>query len=432
MIAGGAILAIAGFGLIVLSPLAVVAGVVGLIIAAIGIYLHPPEGWEQLPDRLAQAQALQQEQDAKAHAAAAEADELLCCVSCDDIEILAATTTANERARIELEAKTENARSNVAVLQQQIDDREAVVAALEGKLKEALATTGLETVEQLAERAGAREKATRALRDRKQRLEGALGGDTKEALEQTHRDLSTQLTGLQATLESPELATARMSPEQYQELRTKIDQLNKSRDTHEKAARQAEAQIAAARYDQDAVKELEGRRERLVQREQLLTERLEVWAAARDAIEEAKNETLSTVTEAIAPRMGELLAKLTGSRYARVCLDSDLTPHVQFSDGERGVPLELEAGGDTPSLSCATREQVFLAGRLAIIDMLWPEGGPPLLLDDPLVNFDASRRQAAVEVIKLMAHTHQVILFTCSDDYTDVADVIIDMPGPNQ
>ena len=83
-----------------------------------------------------------------------------------------------------------------------------------------------------------------------------------------------------------------------------------------------------------------------------------------------------------------------------------------------------------PSLSCATREQVFLAARLAIVDMLWPEGGPPLLLDDPLVNFDPARREAALEVIREAAQRHQVILFTCAHDYDHIAAHMVEMPSP--
>ena len=87
-----------------------------------------------------------------------------------------------------------------------------------------------------------------------------------------------------------------------------------------------------------------------------------------------------------------------------------------------------EVGPET--LSCAAREQVYLAARLAIINMLWPQVGPPVLMDDPLVNFDAMRREATILALQDFAQKRQVILFTCHDDYRSFATQYIEIPRP--
>lgn len=65
-------------------------------------------------------------------------------------------------------------------------------------------------------------------------------------------------------------------------------------------------------------------------------------------------------------------------------------------------------------LSQGTMEQVYLALRLAIIDHL-DSGGErlPLFMDEALVNWDASRRDRAFELLERVAEHRQVFLFTC-------------------
>lgn len=94
--------------------------------------------------------------------------------------------------------------------------------------------------------------------------------------------------------------------------------------------------------------------------------------------------------------------------------------------------MTLDGRGADPrtELSCATREQVYLAARLALTRLLWPDELPPIMLDDPFVNFDAQRRRQAVQVVCELAAGAQVLLFTCDEDYDEFADAVIVLPGP--
>ncbi len=66
------------------------------------------------------------------------------------------------------------------------------------------------------------------------------------------------------------------------------------------------------------------------------------------------------------------------------------------------------------SLSQGTREQVYLALRLAIVDHLDASGERlPLFMDEILVNWDAWRRDRAFELLERVAERRQVFLFTC-------------------
>ena len=428
LIASGVALVVGGVVLAFLSSDYLALTALGLIAWSVGVLLGPPAGLKKLPGRLEEARAAHTAKTQDAEGRQRELEELLSAAGCESLDELAEQAAAQERARITAAARLENTRSNIAVLRERIDQTSAIIHSLEEKLQDALDAAGLKTKERLVEEADAREKARRALRDKQQTRDGALGGETREALEERRRELSREWRGRQDELESPELATARMSPEDYQSLLSRIKELQEAREEREREARQAERAIAGARHDADSLSVLEGEREQLVERERLLQDRLNIRTLAREVIVEAEHETLAAVTEAIAPRMGELLAQLTGNRYCEISLDDEMGPRVSLP--ESGQEIELSADRGDASLSCATREQVFLAARLAMMDMLWPEGGPPLLLDDPLVNFDGERRQAALAAIKSASKTHQVILFTCTHEYDAVAEQVIELAGP--
>ena len=70
----------------------------------------------------------------------------------------------------------------------------------------------------------------------------------------------------------------------------------------------------------------------------------------------------------------------------------------------RTIPLE--------SLSQGTVEQAWLALRLAAIDIAFPQGGMPLLLDDCFLAYDDERLS---HTLLWLAENYsgQVFLFTC-------------------
>ena len=69
---------------------------------------------------------------------------------------------------------------------------------------------------------------------------------------------------------------------------------------------------------------------------------------------------------------------------------------------------------DAALLSAGTLDQLYLAVRLAICDLvLPPEKQVPIVLDDALANFDDQRCAAALRFLKEAAGDRQILLFTC-------------------
>ena len=65
-------------------------------------------------------------------------------------------------------------------------------------------------------------------------------------------------------------------------------------------------------------------------------------------------------------------------------------------------------------LSAGAADQLYLAVRLAIAELVLPEDkSVPLVLDDALANFDDERCKAALRYLKELSKTRQILLFTC-------------------
>jgi uncharacterized protein YhaN len=99
------------------------------------------------------------------------------------------------------------------------------------------------------------------------------------------------------------------------------------------------------------------------------------------------------------------------TREAYRGLTSGLDPRTDaprleaVSSSGRQVPVE--------GLSDGTRDQLFLALRLATIELTLDTAEPvPMVMDDVLVHFDTERAQATLEVLAEFGQRNQVLLFT--------------------
>lgn len=129
---------------------------------------------------------------------------------------------------------------------------------------------------------------------------------------------------------------------------------------------------------------------------------------ARHLADEAVRRYREAHQDPILARASAALARLTGGRWRAVVAETD----------RRGAPrlAAIGAAGDeraVAELSEGTRDQLYLALRLAAIEEAFARHGPmPVVLDDVLVNFDDDRAAAALEVFAALAVQAQVLLFT--------------------
>lgn len=137
----------------------------------------------------------------------------------------------------------------------------------------------------------------------------------------------------------------------------------------------------------------------------------EEWMGLRLAarcVEQMKRRHERTCQPATLAAASDYLAQLTRGRYANVW--TPLGEQHLCVDDESGEAFRVE------QLSNGTREQLFLAIRLALVNRFVGEGIElPMVLDDVVVNFDQLRTEAAVDTLMEFAkkQQQQILLFTC-------------------
>ena len=148
-------------------------------------------------------------------------------------------------------------------------------------------------------------------------------------------------------------------------------------------------------------------REQLRGKMRSAAERYLVLAAARIILDRA-------VERAERERQPELLKRASLYMEKFTC---GICTRVYNSAKENQLKVttsDFPEGKSAPQLSRGTREQLFLALRMALIDSLQQDDESlPVVFDDIFVNFDTKRRDAAWQTMESFAADKQLIIFEC-------------------
>ena len=143
-------------------------------------------------------------------------------------------------------------------------------------------------------------------------------------------------------------------------------------------------------------------------REQLssLQTEYDAIALAMDALTQANTTLQNRFSPALGARAADIFSAITAGRYGKVLLSRDFSLSAEMAGDPVGRSIRL--------LSQGAADQLYLAVRLAICDMVLPaEKRVPLILDDSLVSFDDDRLRAALDYLLAESEKRQILLFTC-------------------
>lgn len=198
---------------------------------------------------------------------------------------------------------------------------------------------------------------------------------------------------------------------------------------------EAERHLAGARKDLEHLLELPTL-------DQIESERDRLQAEANDI--EAKRDRLMLLSNVIRMadqrfreehqpdvlrRASDYLYRITNGRYDRLDYDEGTDTLRVF---EAGDAFGFVVGSP---LSQGTRDQIYLAVRLAIVDHL-DEGQErlPVFLDEDFVNWDAARRARFYHVLQDVSERRQIFVFTCHEWLareieSRLSSVLVDIAG---
>lgn len=138
-----------------------------------------------------------------------------------------------------------------------------------------------------------------------------------------------------------------------------------------------------------------------------------------DALQAANATLQNRFSPELGRRAAEIFADMTGSTWSHILLDREF--HLSAESGSDPTRRSVQL------LSAGTADQLYLAVRLAICEMILPpEQNPPLILDDALLTFDDARLSTTLDYLTRLGAQRQILLFTCQGRE---AALLRDRPG---
>ena len=165
---------------------------------------------------------------------------------------------------------------------------------------------------------------------------------------------------------------------------------------------QIQGRLAAIGQPDDLERQLRSMQEQLAQ----LQGEYDALAMALGSLRTANVALQNRFSPELGHRAAEIFADMTGSDWSSILLDREfhLSAETDSDPTRRNVQL----------LSTGTADQLYLAVRLAICEMILPpEQNPPLILDDALLTFDDMRLGKTLDYLTRLGEKRQILLFTC-------------------
>lgn len=149
-----------------------------------------------------------------------------------------------------------------------------------------------------------------------------------------------------------------------------------------------------------------------------LRDALELWQDRKDA-DQKKSETLDRTLEylqqardslsgnylgTIQKSFGNYLGRMTGEDREKILVTGDLEVRLE----RQGQARELAY------FSAGQTDLVMLCMRFALVDALFSDVKPFVILDDPFVNLDDERTEQALALLKDLARDRQILYLVCN------------------
>lgn len=207
------------------------------------------------------------------------------------------------------------------------------------------------------------------------------------------------------------------------------DQLARFDEDPAPAVRRLEVQLEAANQEANRARDLEARElgkldslgaqgpySTLVAAEERVSQldeearreesRLEAIRLLYDTVSACRAEAIAAVSAPVEASATRLLQRIAGRRLGRIQVGAAFDPAAV-------LPESLEQGVTPDNLSGGEQEQLYLATRLALAEVLAREERQLVVLDDVLTATDAGRLARVMNVLEEAAERLQVLILSC-------------------
>ena len=197
------------------------------------------------------------------------------------------------------------------------------------------------------------------------------------------------------------LEDPRILQEQERELTAQMDVLVNRRHRLEQELTVLREQIQQIPELQDALRQWQEQKAEDQKKSDLLDDTMTL-------LEQAKENLSHSYMGPIRRSFGEYLDKLWGVQEGKPLITADLQVQLERSGAAR--ELGYFSAGQT--------DMVMLCMRFALVDALFTQAQPFVILDDPFVNLDDAHMDQAMELLRELARKKQILYLTCSSSRT--------------
>lgn len=218
---------------------------------------------------------------------------------------------------------------------------------------------------------------------------------SREALGEFEAENDTQI--LEQEIETPKHTLEELNS-RLENLTNENEELLDKIKQYEEELEDIEEELSDLDENDEALEELKERLDELQYRYGIICD-------TGEYLERAKNSFSSRYMEPIKEAFDKYYSVLSCDDGKEYELDANL--NIKLKD--RGVRH------DTELLSDGYRDLVGLCRRMAMIEAMYREETPFLILDDPFVNLDNDRVRGGINILKRISENYQIIYFTCHD-----------------
>ncbi|KHE72790.1 AAA family ATPase [Halobacillus sp. BBL2006] len=143
-----------------------------------------------------------------------------------------------------------------------------------------------------------------------------------------------------------------------------------------------------------------------------LREESKEWAKHQIALrllERTKKRYMEKYLPEVIEKAAHYFSKLTGFQYKTIHLSTTERKEMKIAHND-GQLYEVQ------ELSRGTKDQLYVALRIALGETMAETLRLPFMLDDAFVHFDQSRLKVMLEILEDVSRRHQVLLFTWRND----------------
>lgn len=149
---------------------------------------------------------------------------------------------------------------------------------------------------------------------------------------------------------------------------------------------------------------------------------------ALEVLQESRLEMQRDFMPLLNERISYYLGRITRGKYKDIRADDRLVIKIMGSESVDIVTV--------PQLSSGTIDQVYVALRLALADLITSRGEKlPLIMDETFSQFDDARTRETLKILDKLSEDRQIIMFTCKKREVDMVSEIcrrtkvIELPG---